>query len=112
MKRKQDILKDKIMRFCILRVFRPDLTLSTIKEFITILLDESFALPPDFNFSEVFRNTGSDAANLLITGNNVDTHSELMTMRKVLKRDHTSVHYMPLGVQNLVQLPNLLTHAA
>lgn len=102
MRRKQQKLKDKILRFCVLRVFRPDLVLSTIREFITILLDESFALPPDFSFNEVFRNTSAGAANLLITGANVDTHSELMTMRKVIKRDHTSVHYMPLGVQNLI----------
>ena len=91
-----------MIRFCVLRVFRPDLILSTIKEYISILLDESFALPPDFSFTDVFKNTSAGAATLLITGANVDVHSELITMRKVIKRDHTSLHYMPLGVQNLV----------
>ena len=33
-------------------------------------------------------------------------------MRKVLSKDHSVVHYLPLGPRNLDQLPALLTHAA
>jgi hypothetical protein len=48
-KRKVD-MKKQILRLCVLRVMRPDLLVTLIKEFILLFLDKSFVQTPNFSF--------------------------------------------------------------
>ena len=95
-----------------IRVFRPDQLLQALRRFISIALGPNFATPPEFQFADLLRGTTSVAPSLLILSSNVDTHSEMTTMRKLLKKDTTALHQVPLGESTMKKLPSILTHAA
>jgi hypothetical protein len=83
----QSRLTRDMLRFCVVRVFRPDLIIEQVKRLIGAFLDESFTNIGPFNYNDVMRGTDHYAANLLILGPDVDAHQELLRMRKVLKKE-------------------------
>ena len=75
--KKQIRLNRDILRFCMMRVFRPDLIIDQVKRFIEGFLDNSFTHVPVFNFAEIFRSTEHTVATLLVTKDSIDTYSEI-----------------------------------
>jgi hypothetical protein len=61
-----------MIRFCFMRVFRPDLIVEQVKRFIEIFLDQSFTQVAPANYNEMLKNTLCDQPNLLIIGQDVD----------------------------------------
>ena len=68
----QTKLNRDILRFCVLRIFRPDLVVEQIKRYIDIFLDSSFTTLPAFSYADIMKNSDHDQANLMVVGSNVD----------------------------------------
>ena len=100
-----------ILRFCILRVFRPDLLYNQVQRFVEIFLEMSFSVETPFNYHEMFRNTDHNKFNLLLCSSTTDPRQELMRMRKVISKEGI-FHVKSLNVKMLHELPESLLFGA
>jgi len=57
--------------------------LKSISELSLVFLTPDLIKPPDFKFSTIYKSTKETVTNMLIIGDNVDTHTEMMNLRKI-----------------------------
>jgi len=81
----------------VFRCFRPQRLIREIQRFLGSVLDPRFMEPPAFNLTSLYRETSSHSPVLFVLSNNINTLSELLTLRHQLSLDTTAVEYMPLG---------------
>jgi hypothetical protein len=100
-----------ILKFCLLRIFRPDLVLELVKRIIEDVLDESFTDQEPFNFQNVLKHTDNKRATLMMMDPSMDAHQELLRM-KIETKQSMPLIYKALTVKNITKLPEILTDAA
>lgn len=68
----QKAVNNVMLRFCIMRVFRPDLLEEQTRDFIEVFLDSTLATQPAVNYMAIGRAAESQSANLLIKDGSID----------------------------------------
>lgn len=107
----QLLLNKVVLRFCVLRIFRPELTELMVKTFIELFLDSSYTQAPPFQYLDVMRQSESTCPNLIMRDASIDPQAELLRLQKVVKKE-CQFHYVALTPQSLRQLPGMLAFAA
>lgn len=109
---RQKGVNNAMLRFCIMRVFRPDLLEEQVRDFIEVFLDSSMANQPAVNYMAIGRAAESQAANLLIKDGSIDVQGEVARLQKVASKVSLPIHYLSLNEQSLAKVPQIITQAA
>jgi hypothetical protein len=104
-------IKKELIRFCILRIFRPDLLVDQLKRIVAIYFGEMFVKDQQVTYPEVRRLTTKLDINLMLISKNMDAQDEILRMRQVLRVVKPLV-YKNLNTKTLKQLPKLLAQCA
>ena len=78
--KKQQVIKD-LLRFCIIRIFRPEKIVREVQRFLGSVLDPRFMEPPVFNLASLYKETTCYSPILFILSPSINTLNELQILR-------------------------------
>jgi Leucine-rich repeat (LRR) protein len=104
-------LKREFARFCILRIFRPDLLVDQVKRIVSIYFDETFVNEGRASYVEIKDQMTKLDINLLLVSGNNDAQNEIIRMKQVI-RVMKPLIYKNLNENNLKKFPRQLAEAA
>jgi hypothetical protein len=78
--KKQQVIKE-LLKFCIIRIFRPERIVRVIQRFLGSVLDPRFMEPLVFNLVHLYKETSCQAPILFILSPNINTLNEINNLK-------------------------------
>ena len=109
--KKQQVMKD-LLKFCLIRIFRPERIVRDIQRFLGSVLDPRFMEPPVFNLATLYKETTCYSPLLFILSPSINTLNELQILKYQIQQESTQIDYMPMGSNNNDKVQQLILRSA